>query len=126
MARGSRPGERRGGRQKGTPNKKTTAIREKLDRLGLDPIEGMARIALGDVPCPVCKGEGRISYPGSEPGFGCEPCHGSGRELVAIELRARMLSELASYVEPKRKAVDHDGDSNDQLVVEVVRFCPDD
>lgn len=30
MARGSRPGERRGGRQKGTPNKRSIALEEKV------------------------------------------------------------------------------------------------
>jgi hypothetical protein len=46
MPRGSSPGERRGGRQKGTPNKVTQEIVEKLQALGCDPIEGMARIAI--------------------------------------------------------------------------------
>jgi hypothetical protein len=46
MPRGSSPGERRGGRQKGTPNKVTQEIVEKLRVLGCDPIEGMARIAI--------------------------------------------------------------------------------
>ena len=31
MPRGSRPGERRGGRQKGTPNKRTAALRTAID-----------------------------------------------------------------------------------------------
>src|SRR5690349_18425261 len=103
MPRGSKPGERRGGRKKGTPNRSTVAIHEKLDRLGLDPIEGMALIAMGRVPCQPCRGEGRLSYPGSERSFGCEACGGTGREPVSVELRARMYSELAQYVAPKRK-----------------------
>ena len=73
--RGSRPGERRGGRQKGTPNKATADVRERLAQLGCDPIEGMARIAM-DPAAP-------------------------------IELRGRMCAELAGYVAPKRKAVEH-------------------
>lgn len=48
---------------------------ERLDELGCDPIEGMAKIAL-DPQTP-------------------------------IELRARMFSDLAQYVAPKRRAVDH-------------------
>jgi hypothetical protein len=46
MSRGAKPGERRGGRQKGTPNKRTIAVAEKLEELGCDPIEGMAKIAM--------------------------------------------------------------------------------
>jgi hypothetical protein len=34
-----------GGRQKGTPNKRTEEIQAKLEELECDPIEGMARIA---------------------------------------------------------------------------------
>ena len=37
-----------GGRQPGTPNKKTLEIEEKLAALGCDPIEGMARIAMDE------------------------------------------------------------------------------
>lgn len=36
MARGSRPGERRGGRQKGTPNKMTGALKDMV----LEALEG--------------------------------------------------------------------------------------
>jgi hypothetical protein len=45
MAGGSKPGERRGGRQKGTPNRRTQEVADKLAALDCDPIEGMARIA---------------------------------------------------------------------------------
>jgi hypothetical protein len=41
MSQGSRRGERRGGRQKGTPNKRKVAVADKLKVLGRDPIEGM-------------------------------------------------------------------------------------
>lgn len=46
IARGSAPGERRGGRQQGTPNKATADVRARLDALGCDPIEGMAQLAM--------------------------------------------------------------------------------
>jgi hypothetical protein len=39
---GSKPGERRGGRCKGTPNKRTMAVADRLKALGRDPIEGLA------------------------------------------------------------------------------------
>ena len=56
---------------------------ERLDQLGCDPIEGMAKITL---------------------------------DLQnSVELRARMFSDLAQYVAPKRRAVDHsatDGTGN--------------
>jgi hypothetical protein len=76
---GSKPGERRGGRQKGTPNKKTANVQEKLDKLGCDPIEGMARIAI------------------------------EAMEIKDYQLAGNMLKELAQYVAPKRKAMEVSG-----------------
>ncbi len=74
---GSKPGERRGGRKKGTPNKATAAIAEKLAELKCDPLEGMARLAMD--------------------------------EENSAELRGRMYAELAQYIAPKRKALEHSG-----------------
>jgi hypothetical protein len=48
MSRGAKTGERRGGRQKGTPNKATLAVTEKLAALGCDPIKQMGQIALDE------------------------------------------------------------------------------
>ena len=80
MPRGSKPGERRGGRQKGTPNKKTTAIQDKLDKHGCDPIEQMAKLAM--------------------------ECIAEGDRATATGL----LKELAQYVVPKRKAIEVSGE----------------
>lgn len=47
MPRGAGPGERRGGRQKGTPNKKTLLRAETLARLsieGSDPVDFMLNV----------------------------------------------------------------------------------
>lgn len=65
---------RTGGRKRGTPNRRTQEVQQKLDELGCDPIEGMARMALDPTNTP--------------------------------ELRARLFSELAQYVAPKRKAIE--------------------
>ena len=48
MPRGSRPGEHRGGRKLGTPNRATADVIAKLEALGCDPIEGMARVAMDE------------------------------------------------------------------------------
>jgi hypothetical protein len=77
MPRGSAPGGRRGGRKKGTPNRRTTEVTERLAALGCDPIEGMARLAMDQTKSP--------------------------------ELCGRMFSELAGFVAPKRRAVEHTG-----------------
>jgi hypothetical protein len=48
MPRGVKAGERRGGRQTGTPNKRTLAVAERLATLDCNPIEGMAGIAIDE------------------------------------------------------------------------------
>ena len=68
-------GKKTGGRIRGTPNKKTLEIQDKLCIMGCDPIQGMAALAMDVDNSP--------------------------------ELRGRMFAELAQYVAPKRKAVEH-------------------
>jgi hypothetical protein len=48
--KGGRPigSPKTGGRERGTPNKATKSVAEKLDALGCDPIEGLARLATDD------------------------------------------------------------------------------
>lgn len=49
MGHGSKPGERRGGRQKGTPNKRTASVTEYLKEKGADPIAVLSDLLLGAV-----------------------------------------------------------------------------
>ena len=44
MPRGSAPGERRGGREAGTPNRRTSALREAIEAEGVDPAIALVRI----------------------------------------------------------------------------------
>lgn len=85
-----RGGKREGaGRRKGTAGKKTLEIQEKLDALGCDPLEGMAIIAQRAM------NEGDMSLAGS------------------------MYKELAQYVAPKRKAVEHSTDPDNPPKLEL-------
>ncbi len=88
MPQGAKPGERRGGRAKGTPNKSTLSVQERLRELGCDPIAGMALIAMDE---------------------------GSSHEL-----RGKMFAELAQYVWPKRKAIEHSGPSGGVIPIALV------
>lgn len=72
-------------RPKGSKNKRTQEIEEKLAALGCDPIEGMAKIAKNP--------------------------------KNTAELRGKMFAELAQYVAPKRKAIEHSGDMPGQTTV---------
>ncbi len=87
MSRGSKPGERRGGRKKGTPNKKSVDVKARLDELGCDPLEGMARIAR-------------------------EALDKGDRALAG-----QMYKELIQYVAPKRKAVEMTGDAGGPIEI---------
>ena len=78
-------------------------------RLDCNPIEGMAYIAMGNVPCPICHAVG-VNMQGQR----CSSCKGTGRDIVPTKLRAEMFKELATYVAPKRRAIEHTGlDGND-------------
>lgn len=44
MSRGSKPGERRGGRKKGGANKKTREIADKASNEGITPLEYMLKV----------------------------------------------------------------------------------
>lgn len=65
------------GRKKGQICKNTLAIRELLDSMGCNPIQGLANIA--DDP------------------------------KTSRELRAKVLADLAKYVAPQLKAIEHSG-----------------
>ena len=65
------------GRKVGVPNKRSDEIADKLAALNCDPIEGMAKIA------SQAMGEGDLTLAGN------------------------MYKELAQYVAPKRKAIEH-------------------
>lgn len=48
VARGSKPGERRGGRVKGTKNKRTAAVEAAVSASGLTPLEYMLKVMRDD------------------------------------------------------------------------------
>ena len=49
-------GKKTGGRTRGTPNKRTVEVAERLAALGCDPIEGMAMLAMDPVNPPELRG----------------------------------------------------------------------
>lgn len=130
-------------RAKGTPNRRSQDIADKLERIGCDPLRGMAEIALNRLPCGVCRGELKTKYkllPGDHSkecnkqgagagadcicdGIGtrtCMSCYGSGWEACSPELRGKMYAEIAQYVLPKRKAIEHSGIDGEDIGVRLV------
>lgn len=81
-----------GGRKKGTPNKDKQEILDMILESGCDhPLQGLGKIAL-------------LAYRGGD-----------------YQLSATCYKELAQYVAPKRKAVEHTGtvETNQPLVIVV-------
>lgn len=86
---------RYGGRQKGTPNKKTQALQERLADMDCDPIEAMVRIG--------------------EEAKAAEDWH----------LAFNVYKELAQYCYPKRKAIEiHETIETRPLPIQVVGVSP--
>lgn len=110
--------------------------------MGCDPIVGMAEIALNKLQCGVCRGKLKTKYqllPGqhakgckislkSDTGCTCEgigertclSCYGSGWEACSPELRGKMEAELAQYLYPKRKAIEHTGPDGGPVGIKLI------
>lgn len=109
-ARGPQPGC--GGRTKGIPNKKTQDLADLIEAAcpGFNPVIAMAKIAhLGTINSFVPDEQGQYHWV---------------TERIGTEHRAKCLTEVAQYIAPKRKAVEHSGEiatSGGVLLVEAVK-----
>lgn len=124
-------------------------VAARLEALRCDPIDGMARIALGELKCNVCRGKLKTRYKlekgahtiecakqlnaaskakqerkctcGGHGERTCESCYGSGFEIVSPELRGKMFAELAQYCAPKLRAVELSGSLDTPDLAAVLR-----
>ncbi len=96
---GKRPGA---GRPKGSKGKRTERVEELLERIGCDPIEGMARVAMNDV-----EALGLVDG-----------------ETIPVTLRAKMYEALAPYIAPKRRSTELTIDQGENQHV-VLQLPPD-
>ncbi|MDX1453487.1 MAG: hypothetical protein R3183_13085 [Oleiphilaceae bacterium] len=102
---GASGGRRKGaGRPKGTPNKRSQEVAEKIKAMGCDPIEGMARIAMQ------AEDEAAIQERFQD-------------KKDALTLAGNMYKELAQYVAPKRRAVEVSSDP-DQPLATTIQILP--
>ena len=83
MASGSQPGERRGGRKKGQPNRATADLKADLEAMGYGhPVKNMAALAMRlDPAFTKCK-------------------------VPDLAIAAKLHGEISRYVEPQRKAIE--------------------
>jgi len=85
----TKDGIKTGGRVKGTLNKANEQVKERLNELNCDPVEGMVKIA-------------NLSMKSKD-----------------YELAARMYKELAQYVAPKLRSVEVKGDADSRLIIHI-------
>ncbi len=111
-----------GGRKSGTLNHADQPIAERLRAMGCNPFQVLADLAAGDLPCGVCRGEGKTRYQAKSDRLHerkCESCYGSGKERISPSERARAASELAQYLEPKRKAIELTGPQGGPVLTKI-------
>ena len=92
-------GKRFGGRQKGTPNKKTKELNSIAERLDVDPFEILLLFAKGDWKALGYSKEFELT------GFG-------RKYTLEPSVRAKCAAEACNYLFPKRKAIEHSLDED--------------
>lgn len=114
MGAGSKPGERRGGRKKGAPNKKTLDLIKTLEEQGYDPVAELIRIAM----------LAEKEYERAEEIFDAIQEARIEKKLVPLsestaptylKIMQSSASDLMNYIYPKRKAIEHTGANGKDL-----------
>lgn len=96
MAQGSKPGERRGGRKPGTPNKLTSTAQSIFHHKRYDPLVSMIKEAKAIDKKPP-----------------------SRRDLGETKRLDRLNKELIPYLHPKLSTVTHQGDESKPLSITI-------
>lgn len=91
--RGSKPGERRGGRKKGTQNKKNAAVIAAVEESGITPLDYMLNVMRAPIP------------EGVEPEV----------KVAMIGQRFEAAKAAAPYVHPRLTAVEHTGKGGEAI-----------
>jgi len=109
-------GYKTGGRVKGTPNKRTQDLTERLAELGCDPVEGMARLAMDPNSSPDLKGRmyaelAQYVYPKRRAveQTVIEPKDEMTEEEILAQIRALIAAqpELMQQLESMKNPVEH-------------------
>ena len=111
MPRGSKPGERRGGRKKGTPNKTT---QERLIRI--EEARGNHRIKLGKDVINDIMVEMLLLAQKYHPDTGEEP--NEEKFAVYAGMAERYAVDLAPYQSPRLQTLKVGGDQNNPLMIQ--------
>lgn len=100
--RGSAPGERRGGRKKGTRNKKTAEVLQAVEAGGITPLQYMLDVMRGVTPKDATPAE----------------------TIAFVTLRFEAAKAAAPYVHPKLTSVEHTGKGGGPIEANV-KYSPD-
>lgn len=82
-------GNKTGGRVKGVPNKRTLTVIETAEEMGVNPIEFLCLVMKAEVD--------------------------KLKDVPTLDQRIAAAKELASYMFPKRKAIEHTGKDGEKL-----------
>lgn len=115
MPRGSLPGERRGGRKKGTPNKATPEIREHF-RMLIEGELGELRDALHEVRFGIEIEKTTIGPDG-------KPQVVLGRLNADPKGYLDSIAKLARFCLPELGKVEHTGEDGGAVVVEIHKYA---
>lgn len=111
-----------GGKQKGTPNKASATVRERLALMGCDHIGYLIATIENKVPCRVCRGSGKTMYQAGADGKvrTCQSCWGEGMERIEPKEARASACELLKYTHTQLKAVEHTGADGGPVEVQIV------
>lgn len=105
------------GRKAGTPNKKTQALHDLAESLGVSPFEILLLVAKGDwkalgIPLIEIKKDGQLVE--------------TKNPVIDIETRVQAAKEACKYLHPQRKAVELSTDENTGFRIVVEEYKPKD
>ena len=117
----------------GSPNKNKQALIALLQAKypGYHPVMELAAIANNDVICDICKGKGVIEVSIGADLLGgdeqdryisqpCEHCV-DGKTVITMDMKFNANKEVAQYVTPKLKAVEHSGMVEGTVYIPVIK-----
>ena len=90
------------------------SLKQRVAEWGGDVFRVLYDAAMGELPCSVCRGEGKTKF---QPAKGlsklasrtCQSCYGSGREVLSPKDRIAAAEYLGRRLEPHLSAVEVTG-----------------
>ncbi len=125
MPRGSRPGERRGGRQKGTPDKSTDCLDSILQEHDYDPLAEVIKQLKEPLPtiADIIRAKKILEDQGEE--ITKELMKRLASNVITVEKKLDANLTLMKYLFPQRKAVELSGKIETETYEEMIKRVRD-